>query len=310
MLDRLTSLNFPPETPVTASNGDCFVLNTCQRTLLLGFGESLVKFYRSQRSSVRECSALWQGPQAYGMVLEILCGLKSKIVAESEVACQFRKAYRDYAHDRSRNSLILLILEKLLADAKKVRTCHLREIGKQSYGGIVRKILLSQSNQKGRRLLIKGSGAMAEQIAKLVKKSFPVYISARNVESLAFLTESYGISPLRWRETNLYKEFPLIVNTIGSEDILFSEDFFSSWHKMHNRPLYVDMGSPSSIETALEKNDGVWGLNDVLQAGEEWAEDSREKVENARKTIHVILERRCRSFGVNYPFGWEELQFA
>ena len=310
MLDRLISLNFPPETPLPKGDRDCFVLKTCQRTLMVGLGETLVKFFESQHASIKEDSVLWQGPQAYGMVLEILCGLQSKIIAESEVACQFRKAYRDYVHDHARNSLILLILEKLLADAKKIRTYHLKEIGKQSYGGIVRKILLTQQNQKGCRLLIKGSGALAEQIAKLVKKSFLVYISARNVEALAFMTESYGLSPLRWGEVELYKEFPLIINTIGSEDILFSKEFFSSWRKMHQQPLYIDMGSPTSIDTELEKNEGLWCLEDVLRVGEEWAEDSKEKVENAREAIQLLLLKRCRSFGVSYSQGREELHFA
>ena len=243
------------------------------------------------------------------MVLEILCGLQSRILAESEVAFQFRKAYRNYACRRYRNSLILSILEKLLADAKKIRSHHLKEIGKQSYASIVRKILLARTEQRGRRLLIKGSGALAEELVKLLKKSFPIYISARNMKALASLTERYGLFPLRWGESALYKEFPLIINTIGAEDILFPKEFFSSWHGLHNRPLYVDLGCPSSVETDLDKMDGVWCLEDVLRVGQDWAEDSKEKVETARQAIHSLLERRCRSFGVNYPFGWEELQF-
>ena len=310
MLNGLTSINLPPQTPVMGGVGDCFILKTCQRVLLLGFGEELVQFFQSRPSIVQKDSSLWRGPEAYRMALEILCGLQSRIVAESEVAAQFRKAYRDYAGRPCRNSLILSMLEKLLADAKKIRSNHLKEIGKQSYGGIVRKIIISQSRQKGRRLLIKGSGVLAEELVKLLKKSFPIYISARNVETLASLTERYGLFPLRWGESALYREFPLIINTVGAEDVLFPNEFFSSWHRLHERPLYVDLGCPSSIETSLEKEDGVWCLEDVLRSGQEWAEDSKEKVESAHQAIHYLLERRCRSFGIQYPFGWEELQFS
>ena len=309
MLNGLVSINLPPETPVMERMADCFVLKTCQRVLVLGFGENLVQFFQSWPPSVRERSSLWRGAQAYSMALEILCGLQSRILAESEVAYQFRKAYRDYSHGGHKNSLILSILEKLLSDAKKIRSRHLKEIGKQNYGGIVRKILLSKAEGKGQRLLIKGSGTLAKELIKVLKKSFSIYISARNVEALSSLTESYGLSPLCWGESDLYKEFPLIVNTIGTEEVLFPKEFFSSWRILHHRPLYVDLGRPSSIETDLKKAAGVWCLKDVLCAGEEWAQNSKEKAEMAKREIGFLLERRNRTFAVNYPFGWEELQF-
>ena len=271
---------------------------------MLGLGDNLVKFFQSQHPSIKERSALWREAEAYGMVLEIVCGLQSKILAESEVAAQFRKAYRDYAQKSSKNNFILLILEKILSDAKKIRSVHLKEIGKQSYGSIVRKIIISQELQRGRRLLIKGSGMLATEISKLLKKSFPVYISARNVEALSSLTESYGLSPLRWGDLASYKEFPIIVNTVGSEDILFPKEFFYSWHCLHHHPLYIDLGCPSSIETDIEKKEGVWCLEDVLQMGQEWAENSKEKAECARQAISSLLEHRYRSL------EWEQWQFA
>ena len=310
MLNGLISINLPAETPVVEGMGDCFVLKTCQRVFMLGFGKGLVTFFHSRPSNIRDHSSLWRGPEAYSAALEILCGLRSKILAESEVAYQFRKAYRDYACERGKNSLILSTLEKLLADAKKIRSRYLNEIGKQSYGSIVRKILLSQPERTRRRLLIKGSGVLAEELVKLLRKSFPIYISARNMETLASLTECYGLFPLRWGESDLYKEFPLIVNTIGTDEILFSKDFFSSWNELHNQPLYIDLGCPSCVETELAKSDGLWRLEDVLQAGQEWAQDSKEKAEVAKQAIHSLMERRCQSFDVNYPFGWEELQFT
>ena len=271
---------------------------------MLGLGDGLVKFFQSRHPSIKERSTLWREGEAYGMVLEIICGLQSRILAENEVAAQFRKAYRDYAQKNSKNNFILLILEKLLCDAKKIRSVHLKEIGKQSYGGIVRKIIISQEGQRGRRLLITGSGMLAEEISKLLKKSFSVYISARNVETLSSLTESYGLSPLCWGDMALYKEFPLIVNTIGSEDTLFPKEFFYSWHRLHHRPLYIDLGCPSSIETDIGKKDGVWCLEDVLQMGQEWAQNSKKKAECARQAISSLLEHRSRSL------EWGQLQFT
>ena len=306
MLESLTSINLPPNTPWIGDKGDCFVLKTCQRVLMLGLGDAPVKIFQSQHSSVKERSVLWQGAEAYGMVLEIMCGLQSKILAENEVAAQFRRAYRDYTQEQCKNTLILNILEKLLADSKKIRSTHLREIGTRSYGGIVRKIILSQSGeQKGRRVLIKGSGVLAEQIAKLLKKSFSVYMSARNVDKLASLTECYGISPLRWGDSTLYKEFPLIINTVGAEDIIFPKEFFYSWYGRHHQPLYIDLGCPSSIDTDIDKKEGVWCLEDVLRTGQKWAQDSEEKAECARQEIRSLLEHRHRYFGIN----GKELQF-
>ena len=105
--------------------------------------------------------------------LEVLCGLQSRILAESEVASQFRGAYRDYARRKVQKFPDSFDIGKAACGRQKnsLRPSSKRS-AKQSYGGIVRKILLSSPEQKGRRLLVKGSGALAEEIVKLLKKSF------------------------------------------------------------------------------------------------------------------------------------------
>ena len=303
VLGELTVINLPPSFPlVLTKEGEkrCFVLKTCQRTLLLALGNHALP---SEGES-------FVGPGAYGKVLAIICGLESKILAESEILAQFRQAYRLYARSEEKNPLILSLLEKLLKDGKKIRSQHLKEMGGESYGGIVRKIILTNSQNMGRRLLIKGSGQLAEKLAKTLKKYFDLFATARNPQHLATMSEKFGISPLRWGELELYQKFPLIINAIGAEEIIFDNRFFAQWQRRHPSPLYLDLGSPSVIDTPLGLREGVWSLDHILQMGQSWQKNSRHKAHQAHRAIETLARERLQSFNLNYPFGWEELQFS
>ena len=76
--------------------------------------------------------------EAYRMLLEILCGLQSPMVGETQVMGQF-KAFlasldRDYAW-------LGRLGQRLLGDAREVRTKYLQGLGSRSYGSAVRRHL-------------------------------------------------------------------------------------------------------------------------------------------------------------------------
>lgn len=280
------------------ADDSAFVIATCQRSIIL-------QTVAHDGASLHEC---YEGKQAYTFLLETICGLKSKLLGESEIVSQFKEAFSKYIENQNRSNVIIKVLEKLFKDAKDIRRDYLLEIGQQSYAGISRKILQKTTQNK---VLILGSGKLAYDVIKQLGKRFEIYLSARNILSANELMQKFPdqkIQFITWEERNNFYDFTNIINTIGSVDILFNHDFFKS--RKANNDIFIDLGSPSVISTTLDSKSGVYRLEDVFAHGHDLNQIKEQKISNAKGAILDVVEKRSKSLGHNYPFSWEELQFS
>src|SRR5438132_9187889 len=71
---------------------------------------------------------------AYRMLLEILCGLQSPMLGETQVMGQFKGFLASLGRDQA---WLNRLGQRLLADAREVRTSHLQGLGSRSYGSVV-----------------------------------------------------------------------------------------------------------------------------------------------------------------------------
>lgn len=309
MIDTLTVINLKAGALVRPTNGEVFILKTCQRTLILGHGQ-LPFYHLEDQNDIRD---MYNGDQAYIFLLETICGLKSEVLAEYEVVGQFKEAYQAYALLPFKKNHILTLIEKLFQDSKKIRTDHLTEIGQLTYAGIARKLIHSRASDG--EVLIVGSGHLAEDLIKLLKKKHRVFLAARNTEKVAALAMEHSLEMVAWKDLSAYKKFPLIVNTIGIEEILFDEGFFSEWNhssllNARDSKLFIDLGSPSVINTSLSERDGVLRLEDIFRQSAKMNIEKMEKIRRAKEAIVGLCENRRQIFSLSHPFGWEELQLA
>ena len=315
MITNLTVINLKANSHANPSEGDVFVLKTCQRTLVMGIGEA--PFLHLRNNALREdvITDIFEGQHAYTFLLETICGLRSEVVAEYEVVGQFKDAYQEFSKTPNRNTHVMIILEKLFQDNKKVRTEHLTEIGQLTYAGIARKLIHSAVSDGD--VLVLGSGTLAEDLIKLLKKKHTVYISARNSERVMELSKTYGLEAIAWNDQASYVKFPFIVNTIGASDILFNEMFFSQFFApsflgtlSQQMKLFIDLGSPSVIETNLTENEGVLRLEDIFRQSAKLNIEKMEKVNKAKISILLLAQKRMTPILSSTPFDWEELQIA
>ena len=322
MLENLTVINLIANTTLGPATGEVFVLKTCQRTLVVGFGQT--PFYHLGESSLRQekITDVFSGLNAYVFLLETICGLRSEVVAEYEVVAQFKDAYQEYAKLPQKNTQLMSVFEKLFQDNKKIRTDHLTEIGQLTYAGIARKLIHSRVTNG--EVLVLGSGVLAEDLIKLLKKKHNVTISARNVDRVSELCSTHSITSLPWGTPNAhhaYTKFPFIVNTIGSSGILFNEEFFENFFAHDNineqspfsqqMKLFIDLGSPSVIETKLTESEGVLRLEDIFRQSAKLNIEKLEKVRRAKETIALLAETRLVTFSKPaVTFDWEDFKFA
>lgn len=262
-----------------------FVLITCQRTIILttsSFGQEdklLGDYYSSKK--------------AYHFLLETICGLQSKLQGESEIVAQFKEAFSNYLKEDIRSSLILRVLEKLFKDAKEVRKKHLIKIGQQSYAGITRRIIQSKYDKGD--VLILGSGQLARDTIKHLAKKYNIYVSARNNEKVKEIIDdfpNFEIKTVAWKDYEKYFKFNSYVNTIGCSNAIFTQEFFTG--HCPNSSIFVDLGSPSAIDTKLDKKQGVYRLGDILNHGRMLDEEKIEKIDQAKFEIINLVEKRAK----------------
>ncbi len=299
--------------------GGVFAMATCQRTILFGHGPAALDGLGeiAKRAGVDEDALLGdcelhQGPHAYRFLLEVLLGLKSQVMGEYEIVGQFRKAYQDFSQTEGLQTGLLTLLEKLLKDAKEVRTKHLLNIGQQTYASITRRLCQSRIPAGGKLLLV-GSGELAHDFIRIATKKYDVTIMARNTVRAGELAELYGarVAPLSELESMAHS-FECIVNTIGVSDlILFDQNFFDRWTALHpaanHGRLFVDLGSPSSVICNLSSDAALFRLSDIFKLSETVNAQTKAKI-SAAKSAAVQLAMKCaKRHSCEVPKNWEEI---
>lgn len=309
MINELQVANYAPRSKILYHNGDIIQIKTCQRNLLIGY--NILKFYKQEGSNDGLASSYYEGEDAYQFLLEVISGLHSKLIGESEVVAQFKESYQSFKKQDYKNPLILTTLENLFKDAKKIRTKNLNNIGQLSYAGITKKLILS--NGQTDNILVLGSGALAKSLIKVLSKKANIYISARNSLKVNSIIKSYpNIKAINWNQFPLYQKFSKIICTIGSEQILLDQQFFLKWHqdKINQEHAFVDLGSPSSIDTPLGLEENITRLDDIFEISKRLNTKKEDQIKKAKSAIKDLSRHRQLSYSIQFPFGWEELQFA
>jgi glutamyl-tRNA reductase len=124
---------------------------------------------------------IFEGDDAVEFLLNVICGLKSPVLGETEVQGQFKQFI-------SENILFQRELrgwgEALLAQAKRIRLLHLENLGAGSYGSWLRKKIAPQSS-----VGIVGSGHLVGEILPWFKQVERVTLFVRSIEKCNALKE-------------------------------------------------------------------------------------------------------------------------
>lgn len=97
------------------------------------------------------------GEDAYAVLLEVVCGLRSPLAGETEVQAQFKTFLSSL--DPSVDRDLMRIGQRVLADAKSIRQRHLQGVGVIAYGRLAARFVPA-----GRRVVLVGTGALATDL--------------------------------------------------------------------------------------------------------------------------------------------------
>lgn len=110
---------------------------------------------------------------AYALLLEVVCGLRSPIIGETEVQAQFKQFL---ATEAQSDPALARLGQRILGDAKHIRHKYLQGFGAHSYGRLAAGYL------EGERLAVIGAGALAAQVIAVTPAEMSVDVWGRSSE--------------------------------------------------------------------------------------------------------------------------------
>ncbi len=183
-------------------NGNPLVLNvptwtTCLRQI------AFLKNWEldDAKTQVTENDEVFEGYKALQFLIQVVCGLQSTLIGETEVHGQFKKFILE--HPELKN-----LGEAVLNAAKKVRTEHLTDLGSQSYGSFIRKKVVNDC------VSIVGAGMLTQEILPWLKKVSHVDLHVRNPEKAQALKAQFPFIQIKSLEEKVLSSMLVIAAPI------------------------------------------------------------------------------------------------
>ncbi len=230
---------------------------------------------------------MYSGASAYRFLLEVVCGLQSPVWGETEVFGQFKVFSAEWLkHEQRRASLV----QKILNDAKAIRTEFLLNLGTQSYGGWVRKNLCSE------RVHVVGAGILAREILPyLQKRNLDLRVHVRDVTKVNFFN-----GPVLNIADEKYDGGAVIVAApLAREDLM-------RWLGDQAAPTQVFDLRGDADPLPLPLRTQVFLLSDIFAQIEATKSRLRPRMELVQQAILARSERAAAG-SLLRPMGWDDL---
>ncbi|HEY8270478.1 MAG TPA: hypothetical protein VIG33_06280 [Pseudobdellovibrionaceae bacterium] len=246
-----------------------------------------------------EGDEIYSGAEAFAFLLEIICGLKSPIVGETEIFGQF-KNFTSKALE-SKNAMTLQLrgfFQSLIQMAKSLRTEHLVGLGSQGYGSLVRKL---SKNDPAVTLL--GSGQLVEEILPWLSKEKALQVVCRHPEKAQRFKEKYSTLKIDSLDGTPELYACLVVAAPLTDEELLR--WLNSHQASHPVGKILDLRGELERPELFHEYQFI-GLKDVFRNIEENKKDLSQRV----ITLKDLVRQRAQDYFercLHRPFGWEDL---
>ncbi len=274
---------------------------TCLRRILFLNRFENSALIEAAENSVSGSVEVYRGGEAYGFLLEVICGLNSPLVCETAVMGQFREFC---SHARLSNTpwgwFLRQFTANVLVDAKRVRHDHLQGIGSQSYGSLVRQHVKGMPT-----VAVLGAGKLAREILPWLIGKTRARLFYRNWQHAKDLLNEYpelqldqysnGDAGWQQEETGLVIAAPLkaakVESWVRSQSSTFSK--------------CLDLRGDAATDP-ITLSIPVIKLSELFDALRTERQRLEGRVEAARAEIKQLAQRQAHQAQFR-PFGWEDL---
>ena len=244
---------------------------------------------------------IYRGREAYGFLLEVICGLNSPLLCETAVMGQFREFCSQARFpNTSWGWFLRQLTSNVLVDAKRVRHDHLQGIGSQSYGSLVRQHVKGMP-----AVAVLGAGQLAREILPWMIGKTKARLFYRNwLHAKDLLPEypevqldQYSADDAGWEQ----KEIGLVIAApMKAAEV-------ADWIRAQSATFTkcLDLRGDAATDPILLPIP-VIKLSELFDALRIERQKLEGRVEAARAAIKVLVQHQSRQTQFR-PFGWDDL---
>lgn len=298
---------------------EALILSTCNRVELYLCAEDAVrareaaeKFLGDRRAwQAAEAKAFYfhQFPNSARHLFEVVCGLDSMVVGETEILGQVKRAYASASGEGRTARYLNRLFQRAFRVAKQVRSRTSITRGAVSVGSVA--VDLAEKifgKLDDCQVMILGAGETGERTARsLVSRgAAAILVSNRSRERAENLARELGGKALSFEtwEESLHEVDILISSTAAPHTVVHAARLREVMEHRPDRPLFVvDIAVPRDVDAEVNDLEGVYLYDiDALQAiADQTLELRKREIQACRRIIHDHVE----DFG-----GWLSLQKA
>lgn len=267
-------------------NGNPLVLNvptwtTCLRQI------AFLKSWELEeaKNQIKDVDQIFEGHQALQFLIQVVCGLQSPLIGETEVHGQFKKFIVD--HPELKN-----LGEAILVAAKKVRSDHLIDLGSQSYGSYIRKKLKSADS-----ISLVGAGILTQEILPWLKKMKQVDLHVRNLQKGEALKSQFPFIQIKSLQEKILN--PVLVLAAPVDNSIAIELLNL------NVKTVFDLRGGQILDSFNQKLN-YESLPVIMEQIQRTQVVLRTKLEASETAIHHVAEEILKKLWLR-PGGWEDL---
>jgi glutamyl-tRNA reductase len=267
---------------------------TCLRKILLRKHIPHGEMESNNSGSEKEWEIL-EGEIAYSFILEILSGLHSPMLGETEVFGQFKN---QMLQQKDLTNYLSPWISWIYEDVKKVRTQCLRNLGSQTYGSWVRSLM-----PRERALIILGAGQMCKKIYPYIQSPHhSISIVNRSPEKV----KGQYSCPLLSFQNRIDLQDSAEVDVIIAAPL--SQEDLRNWFE--NNPLkiynYLDLRGEFDPLADVDTKGFKMGLRQFFDLQTKQKESLHVRVSEAKNYINNLSQTRF-GYCFNRPWGWDDV---
>lgn len=274
------------------------VWQTCLRSILFCNETDLVLFNDALESE----DQILRGKEALTFLLEILCGLHSPILGETEVFGQFKNFMEKR---REAEDLLFADSQKwlsfIISEVKRTRSEYLTGMGSQSYGSLLRKYCKDTQD-----IAILGSGQLAQEILPWLAHKKNLHVVCRSPEKIEKFAEKFNNLSLKTYTQAFATCDAMIVAAPLSDDLILN-----LLRSMHCPPSYIFDLRGEENQLALSAatyspQTQVLGLHQFFSEIEETKKETSSKILALKMYLHEKAQAFMQRTELR-PLGWDDL---
>lgn len=292
MSESVAILNGKPGRNFAAQFPHALVWKTCLREIAILDGRQL------RTATLMADDQVYSREEGYRFLLEVICGLHSPLLGETEVLGQF-KNFAQRAQETPGGHCTAPWIQRLIADAKRIRTNHLTGMGGRSYGQLAQRHLAGTP-----RIVILGAGHLTQEMVPWLTEH-RLEIFCRRPEAATDLLQ-------RHPDARIHPMGGSIAADSGPVGVIvaapMSATEIAAWVGQLGLEIeaIVDLRGESTNDRLEVESVRIVHFEEILEDMETNCRFANARVDRARTEIHQRTQEFWDRFEVR-PFGWEDL---